>query len=446
MKNSYFVSILACLVLFSVCLIVGCGSNATGGGGGGGGGAPFAANIWVSSAGDDTWEGTYARPLKTIQMATLEVGSNEVIGVMAGTYYGPITWTTMEGVTLRGVSSTDVMISGEGTHYCIRIPESATIPDNQTITIESLTIKDGEVKSNYRGAGIGHWKSTVTLHLKKVIFDRNGWGGPTDHYGGGLGMYNSAIAIVEDCIFSNNTAADGAAIEIGAAGSPQLTVINSEFYGNTTEVSGGGSGYGGALYLCNGTVTLECLDIHNNTALIEGGGVFLGGALAGSKIENCLFYNNKALGAGGGICDDSSSTSLIYNCTIVSNEANTSPGPGGGGVYVNGSTTDMENCIVWGNVDYSNSDLDNLHFFAVPTLNYSDVHKYPSTYAGGVGTVEADPAFRSAPRYTAATDFQLTSNTTTDVTHGGTTGAGIPTIDYAGHPRSGHNSMGAWQY
>lgn len=449
MKHSLFTFFILGLCAVSLAFIYGCGSNATGGGGGGGGGAPFAANVWVSSAGsNDSGTGSFASPFKTIQKATLEVGSNEVIGVMAGTYSGPVNWTTRENVTLRGVSTSTVTIDGGISGRCIFIDNIASIPSPQTITIEGFTIKRGLVPiPPDTGGGIALAKGGITLDIKDVNFIDNGYTDGSDQYNGSaLGILASAegsTLIVEDCSFADNTGRYGGAILTSpiTGAKANLKFTDCTFSTCTSEKDGG------ALFLYSGvTATFESCDFHDNGSGGIGGAIYMA---CGGKFQNCLFYNNQATGLGpylgGAVYANGTDRIDFVNCTVVSNEA---AGNTGGGIFCNSAddTCQVTNCIMLGNSSASSSpDIDGAHTII---LRYSDVGAMPTYFYDGGGILEGvDPKFhRASPPYSAATDFKLTSGSPASVTHGGTTESGTPAADYNGNARSGHNSMGAWQY
>jgi len=438
MKKDRFVLALASLVILSFGFILGCGNATGGGGGGGGGGALFAADIWVSTTGSDDapGAGTWDNPLRTISRATLEVGSNEVIGVRNGIYNEHIIWTTREGVTLRGESTTLTTIDGTSNGRCIKIYD---VVDAQVMTIESLTIKNGKLAAggSQHGAGIyyytGSGKSSM-LKVDQVIISDNSVS--TDAECGG-GIYTQDIAdtlIIENSSISGNSARSGGGM-----------FFVSNAYVKNCEIKDNHALYGGGVYSSNvnSCQTIEACTISGNTAESEAGGVFIG---TKGKLINCAIFNNKCTGSGtygGGVLhynNPSGGVLEIINCTIVSNEASD-----GGGVladYAGAGSNIVKNCIIWGN-EATVATTHHNYYSSTPDITYSDIGEVHA----GTGNQNLQPYFEeTTPPYTLATDFKLTSSTSTDVTQGGTTGTGIPTVDIIGTSRSGHNSMGAWQY
>ncbi|GAH68658.1 unnamed protein product, partial [marine sediment metagenome] len=65
-------------------------------------------------------------------------------------------------------------------------------------------------------------------------------------------------------------------------------------------------------------------------------------------ITNCVIRNNSAAYGGGIACTNGKSYPVITNCNITANSALV--GGGGGGIYLNGSSPTIKNCIISGNV------------------------------------------------------------------------------------------------
>jgi hypothetical protein len=431
--------VMICLML---CLyVIGCG-NATGGGGGGGGGATLSADIYVSTTGsDEPGRGTQSDPYKTIQYALNMAGNSKIIGVYEGIYNEHITWPTWEALTLKGISATGVLVSGEFNGRVINI-ETGT--PNQTITIETLTVTAGAV-GEIDGAGIrmSVSASNVNLHLKGINITGNSGsveGGAGS--GGGIYINNIGEVLIEDCDISNNSARNGGGLMIIG----DCTLKNCSIRNNLAKYTGGID------QAANFTLTMESCVVSDNVANVSstgsGAGIFI---LYKATLTNCLIYNNRLTGTGGyggGVSfynSPSAGAELnIINCTIVSNDASATGH--GGGVSKDGTTMDVNiiNSIIWGNIGNTGSSISDVYHDV--SVSYSDIKQWNSSIVNGAGTLEAvNPVFKGIPPYDDPTDFKLTGSTTTDVTHGGTT-EGAPSTDYAGTARAGHISMGAWQH
>ena len=444
MKKDHFVLALGLLVILSVAFIMGCGNATGGGGGGGGGGATLTADIYVSTTGsDEPGRGTQSDPYKTIQYALDMAGNSKIIGVYEGIYNENITWPTWEALTLKGISAAGVLISGE---FSGRVININTATANQTITIETLTVTSGAI-AEIDGAGIrmSVSASNVNLHLKGLVINGNSTSVEgSAGYGGGVYINNVGEVLIEDCDISNNRARNGGGLFICG----DCTLKNCSIRNNQAIYTGGID------QAADKVLTMESCVVSDNVANVSssgsGAGIFI---YYRASLTNCILYNNRFTGngcKGAGVYfyhDADAGAGLdVINCTIVSNDA-TSLGSGGG-VCKGASTGEVNvtNSIIWGNIGNSGSVYKDV--WGGVSVRYSDIKQWNSSIVNGAGTLEGvDPKFqKTSSPYSAATDFQLTSSTTTDITQGGTTESGMPETDFAGNPRGVKHSMGAWQY
>jgi predicted outer membrane repeat protein len=432
-SNVLFVSMITVLVVLTGGMVLsGCG-NPTGGGGGGGGSSPaIKYYIWVSTTGsDDSGTGTNeANAYKTIGKALSVARSKTLIRVVDGLYTEHLSWPTFEAVYISGESRDGTIISGDASGACITIPSTAET--NQTIIIQSLTLADGHSTGN--GGGIYIDRAGITLHLKNVVMMNNIAGASS--YGGAIyGNDTDDNVIAENCTFEGNTAGLGGAVFLLSSSGGNLSANNCSFSDNVA------SKEGGAIYVPY--ITLEACSLSGNQATsasyADGGAVYLA---YGGTMTNCLFFNNQVnagafVGLGGAIRKENPSALNIVNCTFASNEANYSGGSRGGAIDGNDSQTILTNCILYGNRADVESQLN-----TTSVVSYSDIQ---DGYTG-TGNVSDDPAFAgiSIP-YGSPSDLALTASSSTFETRGGTF-SGAPTKDYAGMTRSGHMSMGAYQY
>lgn len=448
--------IIAPIIVLSVLFIAmlnGCGTNPTGGGGG----AAFNADIYVSTTGSDTppdGDGSRAHPFKTIAHAMEVVGSHETIGVMAGTYNEYVEWTTMEGVTLKGESKTTTIISREGiSNIAIGIGYTPTLPPGQTLTIESMTIRDCWPDYGETGGAVSIWSPSITVHLKNVVFNDNyNDDSSNDSWGGAVGADGSTGAltvVIEGCSFIDNYGGlDGGAVY--GSSDVYYIVKNCLFKGNSVSNNDNG---GGAIYT-ERYISIESSCFAENHSGSDGGAVLTYPTSADDGIYsvNCLFLNNSA-DYYGGACESISSpgspvTVEVVNCTFVSNEAISGHGGSyGGGIYTYLGSLKVKNCIVWGNISLDNTDRADIYVESGNLdINYSDTVNVTPVYTGGVGTTDAYPEFAYfPPRTDHPEDLKLTASTTIEISKQGTF-EGAPGFDIDGKPRSGYFSMGAYQY
>jgi hypothetical protein len=136
-----------------------------------------------------------------------------------------------------------------------------------------------------------------------------------------------------------------------------------------------------------------------------------------TTVTNSIFCNNSAVsGSGAGIYNHYLSSSILSNCTFVSNSA----GSFGVGICNTGSHATLSNCILWDDADKWDHEIY-LKLYNPPagdhssTLNvdYSDVQGGASavyvstncTMDWGKGNINADPCFVDA----ANVDYHLNS-------------------------------------
>jgi hypothetical protein len=158
--------------------------------------------------------------------------------------------------------------------------------------------------------------------------------------GGGGMLNNNCSPVLENCIFTNNTAytqAYGGGM-LNSHAHPTLT--NCAFIGNTSSQGGG---------MFNWEVsspTLTNCTFTNNTATNYGGGGMGNNGSSNPVLTDCTFENNNSPHfSGGGIMSNYSSNPTLINCTIVGNTA-----PNGGGIYsFADSIPSLTDTIVCGN-------------------------------------------------------------------------------------------------
>ena len=191
--------------------------------------------------------------------------------------------------------------------------EVFNISSGVTASISNLTILNGY------GSDGGGISNHGTLSIANDSFSGN----KASDSGGGI--YNTGTLTVSNSTFSSNTALNGG----GLANYGLATVTASVFNGNSATYSGGGG-----IFNVNGTITLS-----NST----------------------LAYNSAPVG---GAVRNYTGTVTLSNDTIAYNSATS----GGGGVLNGGSTTDLFNTIVAGNLAGGSS---NDVYGTIAIANYS---------------------------------------------------------------------------
>jgi len=194
--------------------------------------------------------------------------------------------------------------------------------------------------------------------------------------GGGLYLEDGVSFSIVNCNFSGNIAANGGAI----ATLSEVSITNSSIFNNFASLSGGGMWLDGATYVVNvsntkitqnraanvgggvsllgGQIFMQGVTISQNWAGNYGGGVFATVDAefvtnATSVIQSSTITLNNAT-LGGGIFLNIGSLVNIVNCMLSNNTALTD----GGGIYCNGSTSEMNGTVVSYNSALNGTDTD----------------------------------------------------------------------------------------
>ncbi len=235
-----------------------------------------ASQIYVSTQGNDTWDGQSAAwngtsgPKQTITNATGTVATNGTVYIANGTY-------NESGININ----TNMTIIGES---------------------QQNTIING---TNSNGDPIFHITGGVNVNISDLTL--------TGNYGA---INNEGTLTVDNCNFTGNSASSGGAIYNGGT----LTVTNSTFENNK-------AGYGGAISN-RGSLTVTGSTFTNNTGTLYGGAIFSWG---NSVLVTCSTFINNTAGTGGSICSRDNRIVVNFN-RIIGNSQNTNE------IYGDGST------------------------------------------------------------------------------------------------------------
>jgi hypothetical protein len=310
------------------------------------------------------------------------------------------------------------------------------------ITAGSPAIANCTFRNNIarNGGGIGTANASPQISQSQFHFN----GASSDLYekgGGGAIWAGSGAVVIDDCLFSGNTAQDGGAVFIGSAGA---IISGSEFRGNY-------AGNGASFFTddCQGCVVQRSV-FDANTANSGGAAGFFGGEVT---FESCLFSNNTASIFGGAMWIDATSMDIdAVNCTFADNSAELD----GGAVYYFSfgfNTYDMlglTNSVFWGNTPdqlFKTADSWDDPEGADARVQYSVVQGG----AAGEGNIDADPLFVQP----GAGDFRLASGSPCIDAADGTSAAthdfdGLSRVDDPSSPNSGLGppwaDMGAHEY
>jgi predicted outer membrane repeat protein len=185
-------------------------------------------------------------------------------------------------------------------------------------------------------------------------------------YGGAILCLTNSSVLIEDCVFSQNSATYGGAI---ACIQSSPTISRCVIENNRAAAGGGG-------VACTGSSspTIIACSITPNQAEM-GGGVYLD-YFSSPAFFSCLIACNSATFAGGGLFCSYNSSPNITHCTVSDNLAPSdgTEGYGGGILIYLQSSPIISNSIFWGNKATTGSELC---LFESSSLNisYSDVHR-----------------------------------------------------------------------
>ncbi len=265
---------------------------------------------YTSEDGVVTLDGTTNYP--HIGSAASAASSGSVIMVCDGSYAENIVIDTdLTIMSLNGSGSTE--IDGDRRDAAITI-------DSGSVTLDGLFIT--------AGAGAD-----------------NPYGG-TGSLGGGLFVYGSDPVVIQDCVFSDNSADYGGAIFLGDGSS--VRIIDTDIDNNEGAISAGAiyaagdylllsgvsitdndSIYGGGLLIEETTVVADSCTIEQNTGTFGGGAYVADAIFSGSG--STTFDGNSATDIGGGVLVLDSS--VVDGLDLTDNDAEF-----GGGVALFGDT------------------------------------------------------------------------------------------------------------
>jgi outer membrane protein assembly factor BamB len=219
----------------------------------------------------------------------------------------PITANTR--VTINGPGAGLITLDGGDAHAVLNV--------NAGLTINNLTIANGVPGISANGS----------VYIRNVIFNSNQ--NPAEN-GGALVIPDSATVLIEQSVFTNNSASMGGAIYNHGI----VRILNSTFSGNSGD-------FGGAIANDNtlpddGIFTLVNDTLTGNSASF-GGAIYNTGTL--SVQSSTLAQNSAAVG--GGIYTDSVRPVTFQNALIANNSGGNCDGTltdGGGNLQYPGST------------------------------------------------------------------------------------------------------------
>lgn len=231
-----------------------------------------------------------------------------------------------------------------------------------TVILDSLVLTNGDGTEFFPGGGISTASADLDLSLNNILIEDN-----HSQNGGGIAVVGGDTDVIAtDTVLLNNSAQNGGGFYCDSDVSSLTMHGMSGVYGNSTTTIGGGSGYGGGVYIINGCtfVTYSGVDqpeagdyrgIAYNISAYGGGGVYVGdGAIAilyghefcffdicyGDNTNPINLNNNQSSnvgldGPGGGAMVFGTDATLnIYAGKVSDNKSKISTGGDGGAIYV----------------------------------------------------------------------------------------------------------------
>ncbi|UCE58556.1 MAG: right-handed parallel beta-helix repeat-containing protein, partial [Phycisphaerales bacterium] len=277
--------------------------------------------------------------------------------------YGGYPGCGMPEPQVRDPSAYETILSGDLTGNDAVVTNPQDLPGEATRAENSYHV--------VVGSGIGASAIldgfTITAGNANGVDDR-------DKQGGGMRIYSLSNPTVTNCVFRGNSS-DGGGGGMMNITNASPTVTGCTFTGNWAERGGGMANFSCA----NGVVT-NCWFTRN--AAEEGGAVMNNPSCSGgTTFINCAFSGNWAE-IGGAVRNRFSGDPDFVNCVFSGNTGTVS---GGGAFYsTDGSSPDLKNCIVWGNIPDQ--------IFGAATVRYTCC----SEEWFGIGNITDDPIFYDA--------------------------------------------------
>ncbi len=215
----------------------------------------------------------------------------------------------------------------------------------------TVTITGGEINDNTAGSeGGGLWNGTGTMTIIGTTISGNtASGNAADNGGGGIYNFNGGTLMIDDATISDNVA-DGT---LGSGGGilndvgSQLTVRTSIISGNTAVRAGGG------IEDNSGTSTIILTDVNldNNSATGppgNGGGLHITGG-GNVTITGGTANGNSASLEGGGLWNGVGIMTITDTEIVLNDATGNAADDGGGGIFNNGGTVAITNSVIMNN-------------------------------------------------------------------------------------------------
>ncbi|MEK6674300.1 MAG: M12 family metallo-peptidase, partial [Planctomycetota bacterium] len=390
----------------------------------------FVRNSAVAGGDGSTWQAAFNELQAALTVSACSGGLVAEIWVSEGTYKPThsasdrnATFTLLNGVALLGG------FTGNETARELRDP------------VQNPTILSGDIGVPFLTSDNSYHVVTTSGIGSSAVLDgfiiREGQANGASPQNTGAGLNNiGGSPTIRNCVFTENTAVNGAASAHTVGASPILE--------DCTFLSNGATSSGGAMYVASGsTPTMTRCRFLDNTATAAGGAIF--NSSSAVQLNSCEFSGNYA--PLGGALQNFGSSATLTNTTVAYNTATT-----GGGIVNNNSTTSLNSCILWGNSDSGGADQSAQVHGLDPFVDYTCLQGWTTSF-GGVGNHGLDPLFvdHNGPDNTVGTqDDNISLRSASPCINAGdpTTSFVSAELDLANHPRVLCNrvDMGAYEF
>ena len=356
--------------------------------------ANFGGILYVRTAaegGSDGGDGTAAHPLLSVEAAftAAQAAGSDISAIDIGAGDFPVSAELIldKPVVVRGAGLADTrIVKSAATSRILTVNHAEASVSDLTMTGSRYN-----VRGNLNGSAVLIGSSGGTIARCRITDCQ-----AKNYFQHGTVAVTGANGLLLDCVIDGNSVAHAEQGE-----------------------------WGGGVYLASGRVS-GCV-ITNNTAHIG-----LGVYMTAGTVENCLIAKNKAPRQSNGMTKADGyggvymTGGTLLHCTVVGNK----PGAEatGGGVYVNGTTAKVVNCIIRGNTA-ADAGAGFPNIACSTAAAYNNVIRCAIPANVGVCTVTAAPLFvdeagddyrllPSSPCVDAATNGVATLISATDVSGG----------------------------
>ncbi|RPJ44754.1 MAG: hypothetical protein EHM19_06280, partial [Candidatus Latescibacterota bacterium] len=289
----------------------------------------------------------------------------------ATTWNVPSPETPTIGNALVAAQSNDTILVAAGTYY-----ESGLEMAEGNVVLMGTTGDPADVIVDAQMIGrILHIEETSGLVIRNLTF-RNGLAGPAypDQAGGAIHFSVHASALVENCVFENDSSSGwGGAVAVESNSYP--TFRSCVFTGNGAALDGG------ALAMRDAEVILDTCRFEENRSGANGGAVsYLGGEGGGIAAASCFFTQNAAADSGGALSIYGTAADSVTQCTFTHNHA----GKAGGALQTAYSDMAIRDCDFYLNsTDGVGGAIELVFESIVPTFQGCTIRNNTATGNGG---------------------------------------------------------------